>query len=126
MTENLIKSHLSVKRKKLGKLSIPTMEGFMLVQITDILYLESDNTYTKFYLEDNSSIISTKNIGYYELELIEEPFLRVHNSFIVNFTKVSKYVRADDGYLILENKKAIKVSRNRKDELLSFFKTVRC
>lgn len=125
MNLTTVESSLQIKRQKLGKLSIPTMEGFMLIQISDILYLESDNTYTKFHLEDNSLIVSTKNIGFYELELIEEPFLRVHNSFMVNFNKVSKYVRADDGYLILHNKKAIKVSRNRKDEMLSFFKSVR-
>ena len=125
MEESNLVSKIRIKRKNLDKLSIPTMEGYVLIQINEILYLESDNTYTKFYLENNNTVLSTKNIGFYELELIEEPFLRVHNSFMVNFNKVTKYVRADDGYLILHNKKAIKVSRNRKDEMLSFFKQVR-
>jgi two-component system LytT family response regulator len=125
MNEPQKQSVLDVKRQKLGKLSIPTMEGYMLILLSEILYLESDNTYTVFHLEDSTILVSTKNIGFYELELLEEPFLRVHNSYMVNFTKVSKYVRADDGYLILHNKKAIKVSRNRKDEMLNFFRNVK-
>ncbi len=116
----------TLKRFKMGKLSIPTMEGYLLINIADVLYLEAENAYTKIYLDGGTSTLSTKNIGFYENELKEEAFLRVHNSYIVNLAKIAKYVKADDGYLLLQNKKVIRVSRNRKEDLLFFFKSLRC
>ena len=112
---------LALKRQKLGKLSIPTMDGFLMLELSNILYIQSDNTYTTFFLNDDTKIVSTRNLGFFEEILIPEPFLRVHNSFIVNLTKVEKYIKGDDGYLILTNGIPIRVSRNKKDELLVFF-----
>jgi DNA-binding LytR/AlgR family response regulator len=56
---------------------------------------------------------------------LPEPFLRVHNSFIINLNKVVKYIRGDDGYIILNNGTPIRVSRSKRDELLEFFSIAR-
>ena len=119
-TKEMFLESNKIKKLKFDKLCIPTMEGFNLIDVNTIVYLQSDNAYTHLYLE-NEKIISTKNLGYYEDELAEEPFLRVHNSYMVNMRKVKKYIRGDDGFVVLENKKIIKVSRGRKDELYDFF-----
>lgn len=113
---------LQVKKSKLETISIPTLEGFEMVYIADILYLEAENSYTTFYFDNNTSIISTKNMGYYEEEFSEEAFLRVHQSYMVNLNQVKKYLRADNGYIILKSGKPIRVSKSRKEELLYFFK----
>lgn len=119
-TKNDFSDSNKIKKQKFDKLSIPTMEGFNLIDMDRIIYLQSDNAYTHLFL-DTEKIISTKNLGFYELELAEEPFLRIHNSYMVNMRKVIKYIKGDDGFVVLENKKIIKVSRSRKDELFDFF-----
>lgn len=96
-----------------------------MLELVNILYLESDNSYTTIFLLDGTRITSTRNLGFFEGVLLPEPFLRVHNSFIVNLTKVVKYIRGDDGYLILVNGLPIRVSRSKKDELLVFFTLTR-
>ena len=58
----------------------------------------------------------------YEEELFDEPFLRIHQYFIVNVNKVGRYLKADNGYVIMSTGKSIKVSRSKKDELMDFFK----
>lgn len=103
-------------------LSIPTLEGFEMIDLKDVLYLQANNSYTIFHMDDNSKVIATKNLGYYEDELYNDPFLRIHQSFIININKVKRYVRADNGYIILVNKVVIGVSKSRKDALLVFFK----
>ena len=112
---------LNLKRNKFEKFCVPTMEGFNLIELGTITYMQADNAYTLIYLNNNEKIISTKNLGFYENVLSQEPFLRIHNSFIVNMKKVIKYIKGDEGYVVLENKKIIKVSRSRKEELFNFF-----
>jgi two-component system LytT family response regulator len=112
---------ISQKRQKLEKLSIPTLEGFSLIDTKDILYLESESSYTTIYFQNGTKITATKNLKYFEEELINEPFLRVHNCYVVNIAKVDKYIKADEGYVILNTGLPIKVSRGKRDTLVEFF-----
>ncbi len=120
--QNIEDSILNVKHRKFHKLCIPTQRGFELVSVSEILYLEADNSYTTFYMEAGVTHLATKSIGFYETELENDPFLRIHQSFIVNINKVKRYVKADNGYIILSTGKAIRVSRSKKEALLEFFK----
>lgn len=120
MNQNLKK--LQIKQSKLKTLSISTLQGYEMINIEDILYIEADNSYTTFYFLNEKPIVSTKNIGYYDDELVEEAFIRVHQSYLVNLNMVRSYLKADNGYVILVNKQPIKVSKSRKEELLIFFK----
>ena len=109
------------KRKLVEKLSISTQEGYSLIKLNEILYLEADGNYTIMHLTNNTRIVSTKNLGFFEKILIDEPFLRIHNSKIVNLTKVIRYIRAEYGYVVIETGKPLSVSRSKRDELLAFF-----
>ena len=112
---------IAIKRKLVEKLSISTMEGFSLIRLNEILYLEADGNYTVMHLTNGKKVVSTKNLGYFEKILMHEPFLRIHNSRIVNLTKVVRYLRAENGYVILETGQPLSVSRSKRDELLAFF-----
>ncbi|NNV56951.1 LytR/AlgR family response regulator transcription factor [Limnovirga soli] len=112
---------IDIKKQKLNKLPVPTQEGYELINTADIEYLEAATNYTYIHLVDNSKITSSKNLGFYEEELKEEPFIRIHNSTIVNLTKIKSYIRGDDGWVILQNGKTLRVSKSKKDDLLLFF-----
>ncbi len=118
----MMEEQLKIKHRKFHKICIPTLEGFQLIAINEIMYLQADGAYTYFFIDGGNSITATKNLGYYEEELKEEPFLRIHQTFMVNVNKVKKYLRADNGYVIMNTGKAIRVARSKKDELLEFFK----
>ena len=109
---------LAVKKDKMQKLAIPLVEGYQFIDLNNILYFESNANYTYIYLVDNTKIISSKHLGYYEENLKWEAFLRVHNSFIINLTKVSKYIRGDEAYMMMFNKKIIPVSKSKKEDVL--------
>lgn len=117
-----VRNALLIKHRKFQKMCIPTFEGFELIFISDIIYLEADGAYTYLYMENGTRITTTKNLGFYEEELCDEPFLRIHQSFIVNINKVKQYLKVDNGYVIMSSGKPIKVSRSKKDELMEFFK----
>ncbi len=113
---------INVFIEKVNKISIPVMNGFELIPLADILYMEADASYTIFHLSDKKKIISTTNLGQYDKELINEPFLRIHQSYIVNLNKIKSYIKADNGYVVLENGIPLCVSKSRKEQLLVFFK----
>ena len=45
-------------------------------------------------------------------------FFRPHNSFLVNLRRVNEFIRGDGGYLVMENKMKIPVSKNKREELM--------
>jgi two-component system LytT family response regulator len=101
--KTLLKNHLTGIRnliiKKIGKLPIATDTGFELIEIDKIIYCEAHASYTYFYLEDGSNVMSSKNIGEYERELVPFNFLRIHKSYLINLLHVNKYSKEDGGYV---------------------------
>ena len=117
--------YLKIKLSKFKKLVIPTLEGYNLVDPSDIVYLRADINYTFIFFDDGKKIHSSKNIGYFDEQLLEEPFIRIHSSTIVNLHKVKSFIRADNGWIIMKNGENLKVSKNKKDDLLFFFKATK-
>ena len=50
--------------------------------------------------------------------LADHAFLRVHNSHIVNLNAITKYVKGEGGYLVMEDGSTVDVSRSRKELLM--------
>ncbi len=62
------------------------------VPISDIIYMESNGSYTNFFLKDSRHFIRSKNLKYFEDALMRYPqFIRVHKSFIVNRDQIRAY-----------------------------------
>jgi len=118
--ENLL-NHVEDKGKN-RKIVLRTMESIFLVDLEEIIYCESDNSYTTFYLEGGKSVLVSKGIKEYEQMLSPYRFFRPHQSFIVNLNKVERIDKADGGSIILKNKKSIPISHRRKQALLDFLK----
>lgn len=113
-----VKRLLNQQNKAIEKVAVTTQSDVQFIPIDQIYYLKSDNNYTSFFTTLAPVLISSKNIGYYEDLLEQHHFFRVHNSFLVNLNKVSKFHRGKSGYLELENGTTLEVSVRRKDELL--------
>ena len=84
----------------------------------DIIYAEAMGAYTDIILKDARKIMISKNLKTLTLKLNDERFLRTHKSYLVNAKFISKYVKTDGGYLVLENGVNIPISV-RKREIIS-------
>ena len=115
---DVLEKNLQAKSQPITKIALPTAEGVELVNIKDILYLESDGNYTTVHLAGDKSTLVSKPLGKFEEMVDTSGFFRVHHSYLINLHRVSKYVRSDGGYVVLENGKTISVARNRKDLFL--------
>ncbi len=103
-----------------GKITVPTQEGFEVVNVADILYCKADDNYTEIYTGVKKMLVS-KTLKYFEGILKEYPFARIHKSYLVNVNEVVRYKKGKGGSVTLSNGKELVVSASGKKELLSFF-----
>jgi two-component system, LytTR family, response regulator len=104
------------------KLCIPSLKGFQVVELRDILYCEASGSYTNFYFTDKHSACTAKTIHDYEELLDDAGFVRIHKSFLVNLLHVKEYLRGEGGSVILSNGKELEVSRRKKEVFLNRMK----
>lgn len=109
------------KQVPLQKIALPTFEGFELVAIDDILHCESDSNYTHIMLRNGKKLLISRTLKEIEELLEGYPFLRIHNSHVVNLNEIVRFVRGEGGYVIMSDNTTITVSRSRKDGLLKIF-----
>lgn len=105
-----------------GKITIPTQDGFEVINTADILYCKADDNYTEIFLNSNKKKLVSKTLKYFEDALNDASFARVHKSYLVNVNEIVKYVKGKGGSVVLSNGKEIMVSSAKKAELLSYFK----
>lgn len=105
-----------------GKITIPQLDGFEVINTSDILYCKADDNYTEIHLNTNKKKVVSKTLKHFEDVLIDSSFARVHKSYLVNVNEVVKYVKGKGGSVVLSNGKEIMVSASKKSELLSYFK----
>ena len=104
-----------------GKIGIANNNGIDYLDVSDILYFEAVEGYTKV-ITKNSSILSSFRIGKVASILEGMPFFQVHRSYIVNLNYISRY--DSSGFVVMANKDEIPVSRSFKDSFLHFFNTL--
>jgi two-component system LytT family response regulator len=81
---------------------------------------ESSSNYTDVKLNDGKHMVISRTLKDIEELLDRPPFLRVHNSYLVNLDYAIRYVKGEGGYLVLNNDISVPVSRSKKEELLKF------
>ncbi|MDR2585981.1 MAG: LytTR family transcriptional regulator [Prevotellaceae bacterium] len=108
---------------------VPVMGGYDLIPQNTILYLRADGNYTELHHiteKDDKKVmtktLSSKGLKFFEEKLSMYSFMRIHDSYIVNLTKIIKYTReGKEGRVVLYNGKSLVVSRTRKNQLLAAF-----
>jgi two-component system, LytTR family, response regulator len=103
-------------------IAVPTLEGLEFVATDDILYAEADGAYAWIYLSNKEKIIISRTLKDLEGLLKADNFARVHQSHIVNFKHVKRYIKGEGGTLVLNNGQQLQVSRANKVKLMNLVK----
>lgn len=102
------------------KIALPTLHGYELVPLNNIMFCESSSNYTDVRLNNGQHMLISRTLKDIEQLLDRQPFFRVHNSYLVNLDYAVRYVKGEGGYLVLNNDITVPVSRSKKEELLKF------
>jgi len=118
MTETLLHNLSNKGNPTEMRLCLPTLKGFIILKLDEIIYCEAERSYTIFHLEANKSVIVSKPLLDYENLLGDAGFLRIHKSFLINLRHVKEYQRGEGGMVIMNNNSEIEVSRRKKEQFL--------
>jgi two-component system LytT family response regulator len=103
--------------EKHKKITFNTDGKLVFLESEEILYAESDGNYSTIYLSDGNKIVLTKKLKEVNELLPNDSFFRIHNSYIINLTKIKEFLKTD-GYVVLQSNHKIPVSRQKKSDFL--------
>lgn len=117
----LIQSFENQKKAQQKKIALPEAEETRYVNIADIIFCMSSNSYSIFNIADIKKITVSRPISEYEALLQPYGFIRIHQSYLVNKNKILSYKKEDGGILVMEDGAVIPISRQRKHLLKGLF-----
>ncbi len=112
---NLI-SNLQQKDPVDFKLALSTTEGVFFYEPSQIVRLEGESNYTRFYFSNQKPLLISKTMKEYEEILSDYGFIRAHKSHLIN----KRFVKHLDkeGLLWFTDGSHIVVSRRKKDDVM--------
>lgn len=98
-----------------------TSDTIFFININDILYCKSDNSYTSIHISNHEPIVVSHKIKDFENQLSGFGFIRPHRSFLVNLAHIQKIDKKSGFTLILSGNKQIPTSTRKKKLLFHIF-----
>jgi len=119
LLKNLLQN-LGRKEEDEFKLAVPTTAGAVFFSPVNIVRLEGEGNYTRFFLSDGRKHLSSKTMKEYEEILLQHYFLRIHKSHLVNKIFIEQFKH--EGAVVLKDKTQLPVSRQRKQQVVAALK----
>ena len=110
---DLLKSNL----EKPKKIALNTVDKIHIVDVEDIIRLESNINYTKFYFKDGNKLLVTKTLKEFDKLLSEHDFIRIHQSHLVSTQEIKAFLK-QSGEVVLKDETRIPVSTRKKAVLM--------
>jgi two-component system LytT family response regulator len=115
--ENLMRLLKNSQQKEEHRIALSDAKETRFIKTSEIIRCESNNNYTIFFLVNAEKITTSKPIFEYEEMLQDYGFIKCHQSHLVNKKYIRSWVKEDGGYLLLEDKSQIPVSRQKRDQI---------
>jgi two-component system, LytTR family, response regulator len=120
---DVLKQQLLSPRRS-SRIALPQLNGFIIADVDQILYCESDSNYTRFFLKNNEQYLICRTLGEVESLMEGYSFFRCHKQFMVNIDEIKRVIRDDGTTIELSNAKMIPVSRQKVDTLKHIFNRI--
>lgn len=98
---------------------LPTLEGFEVVKMEEIVRLRGNGNFTDLYLNNGTKKMVCRFLKHFS-EILPLPFIRVHKSNIINLNYIKSYNKG--GYVTMNDGSEIEISITYKEEFLENFK----
>lgn len=125
--EHFNPEHVTPREKVIG---LSTQIGFSFIPINEIIFCRAEGNYCEVYMyPGNKKELATKTLTEFEELLAIHDFFCIHRSYLINLRRIKAYHRtkigdedsANGGWVILDNKIKLPVSRQKRKPLLSLF-----
>ncbi|WP_029284300.1 LytTR family DNA-binding domain-containing protein [Pedobacter sp. R20-19] len=109
-------------KSEIRKLTLPYGQGFKMIDVDDIIYIEADSNYSVVHFADQDKITVSKVLREFEELLPSDQFVRVHKSSIINLNHLKEYNSKNGLQVFLKNGESINISRRRASD---FFEKIK-
>ncbi len=103
------------------KIMLPTLEGFEIVPVAQIIYCQAEDNFTRFHFKEGKSLLICRTLKFFDDLLNDFQFLRIHRSHLINLAYVRRYTKGKGGYVTMENNTQLEVAPDRKKSFLEAF-----
>lgn len=103
------------------RIALSIGDGLVFVHTKDIAYCHADSNYTYVVMADGKKNLVAKTLKEIHDTLAGKDFFRVHNSYLVNLNHITKFVRGDGGYILMQDNTQITISRSKREEFFQLF-----
>ncbi len=100
------------------KVALPTLKGYVMEKINNIMYCEADENYTKIFTANGEETLVSRTLKSVEDLLPAEYFFRIHKSYLVNMNYIKSYDKSEGHKIMLENGIELEVATRRTDEFV--------
>jgi len=100
------------------RIALPFADSIEFVDIKNIIRLEADGSYTRFFTIDGENLLVSSNLKEYSDMLSAYGFLRTHQAHLINPHFIKSLIKSGGGYLQMKNGDSVPISRLRKTEVL--------
>jgi two-component system LytT family response regulator len=105
-------------QQSVKKILLSTHDFYHIIDINQIVYCKSSNSYTTFYLSNDEKITTSTSIKEIEKQLLNDNFIRPHQSYLVNIQFIKAVRKTSSCEFILKNGCCIPVSIRKKMKVL--------
>lgn len=109
---------------KQERVALPVGEAMQFFHADEIMRCEGESNYTHIFLSNGKKITTAKTLKDVEESLFGFPFYRIHKSHLVNINHISKVIKGDGGYVVMDNGTTLSISRNKRDAFFESFRKV--
>lgn len=100
------------------KVALPTLHGFQFEKISEIIYCEADQNYSKVYTIHGVELLISKPLNSLQSLLPADSFYRIHKSHLVNLNYIKTYSRSEGFHVVLENGTKLNVATRRNEDFI--------
>ena len=111
-------ANMNTNSAEFNKIALPTIEGYELERVNNIVYCQAEENYTKIVTNRDEIIMVAKTLKNIETLLPEKMFFRIHKSYLVNLNYIKSYSKVHGYKITLENGVKLDVATRRNDEFL--------
>ena len=115
---DVLLEHFSSPNSRQVKIALPSSDGYNFVHIDHIISCEADGNYTHIFLTSKERLLISRPLKEMEDLLSDETFFRVHKSHLINLNRIQKYVRADGGYIIMDDGRSIPLASRKRESFV--------
>lgn len=120
---DLLIENIRKKEEKFKRIALSNSSGTFVFNVSDIIRLESDDNYTKFFIKNKKPILISKTLKEYDELLSENGFERIHQSHLINMVYLKSFVK-DGSYVIMDDASQVPVAQRKRERLQELLKRI--